>query len=132
MQPTLEQWLNRKPKGKAPRLPLKRCRVKRVSSKRAKQVKSYTALRKKILKERPYCEIWLKLAGLKKSDVDNEGCIFTGSSYMFVPLSVEIHHPAGRIGKKLIDEKNCMAVSREMHVWAHAHPSEARTLGLLQ
>lgn len=47
------------------------------------------------------------------------------------PRSCDIHHKNGRTGWRLNDESQWMAVSREAHIWLHAHPSEARKRGYL-
>jgi len=59
-QPTLEQWLNRKPAGKKPKKSLPR-----VTKKRAKEVRQYNKRVKVWLTEHPVCEVWCKEKNLK-------------------------------------------------------------------
>lgn len=132
MQPTLEQWLARKPRQKSPPRPLKRSRVRKVSSRRAKQLREYAAKRKAFLLKNPYCQIWLKRMGMTESHA-----VLWGGQYMkdmtvyWAPRSVEVHHVRGRIGAMLNDERYWLAASREEHEWAHSHPKEARALGII-
>lgn len=106
---TLAEWLNRKPKGKATKRPLKRCRVKKVSGKLSKALREYTKLRRAYL-TRGTCEAALPVC--------------TGRM-------VEIHHAQGR-GPNLNNVNTWVGTCRECHLYIHAHPSEARRLGLLQ
>jgi hypothetical protein len=111
MQPTLKDWLARKPKGKA-----KRKRIPATSTKRAKQLAIYRKKRAAYLFFHPYCEAW---------------AIIWPSLAKHNPRSTEIHHCGGRIGEKLNDESLWLAVGRDAHNWIHAHPKEARAIGLL-
>lgn len=122
------------PRGKTPRK-----RIPRQSPRRAKQLREYAEIRGELLKAHPWCQIWLKRNGFDENQVESEGCIEVDwdnghgvVSRLRVPRSEELHHPAGRIGEKLIDKTNLLCVSRKEHVWLHAHPSEARRLGLLK
>lgn len=45
--------------------------------------------------------------------------------------ATEVHHTRGRIGSLLNDERFWLAVSQYGHEWIHAHPNDARKLGLL-
>lgn len=84
--------------------------VRKVSSKRAVQLREYAKARRAYLVEWPFCEIAL-----------------CGGS-----ASVEIHHRAGRIGDKLLDEKDWLATCRNCHDWCHHNPSMARKMNLLK
>lgn len=102
-------------------------------------MKEYFSKRAKYLKEHAHCQIWLKRNGWHETDIimdsyvweDGLGDDGLGGRKIYVPRSSEIHHPRGRIGKLLTDETNFIACSRQEHLWLHAHPSEARKLGLL-
>lgn len=124
-QPNLSDWLARRPEGKKPRVA-----VKKVSGKRVKQLAEYRKLRKEFLAKNPYCQIWMKQAGVRRADIDEDGCILDGG-YMFVPLSEEVHHVRGRIGAMLNNTRHWLAVSRKAHRWVHDSPREARILGFL-
>ncbi len=82
--------------------------IRRVSSKRSKQLREYTKRRAIFLAANPLCAVYKDLR------------------------SAEVHHVAGRIGEKLNDEKDWLAVSRAGHVWIHNNPRQARELGLLK
>ncbi len=107
---TLQEWLDRKPAGPAQKKPIaRRARVKRVSERRRKEGAEYAKKRKAFLAARPRCEA--------------------------APLacrqpSTDVHHRAKR-GRNYLDESTWIAVCRTCHDWIHAHPKEARELGLL-
>ena len=44
--------------------------------------------------------------------------------------ATQVHHAKGRRGALLMDERYWVAVSAPGHQWVHAHPLEARELGL--
>lgn len=111
--------------------PLKRTPIRRVSSKRAKELREYSKRRLVYLAAHPYCQIFLAMAGLTEADVDEDGHIFTGQSYMSVPRSTEVHHMNGRNGWRLLDEKYWCAASHDLHAWVKEHQSEARKIRVL-
>jgi hypothetical protein len=45
-------------------------------------------------------------------------------------MTTEVHHMAGRIGNKLLDQKMWLAVCRPCHVFIEQHPAAAKQLGL--
>jgi hypothetical protein len=47
------------------------------------------------------------------------------------PSEPSPHHTRGRIGKLLCDTRFWIAVCQKHHDWIHAHPQQARSLGLL-
>lgn len=116
------------------RHPIKRSTtpIRRVSTRRAVQLREYSKLRAKFLAEHPFCQIAVELSGLAESVViQREGrhCDWTaprGQRVRDVPRSVEIHHRAGRTGEKLNDVSKWLAVCRGNHDWCHQFPSEAR------
>lgn len=75
--------------------PLKRRSLRRVSKKRKSNSRAYTELRKRLLKERPYCEI--------------DGTL----------PSEDLHHIKGRRGDLYLDEDNILCLSRKMHNMVH-------------
>lgn len=101
---TCEGETCRRPKQPKPRKPLNR-----VSKKRSRENRSYSVLRKQFFKEGDLCEARL------------EGC--TG-------LATDLHHPQGRIGKRLTDVKKCKKVCRNCHDKIHNDPVTAKELGL--
>jgi len=44
--------------------------------------------------------------------------------------ATQVHHAKGRMGNLLMDERYWIPVSAAGHRWVHAHPLEARELGL--
>jgi hypothetical protein len=44
--------------------------------------------------------------------------------------ATEVHHMAGRIGARLLDESRWMALCRTCHRWATEHPAAAIELGV--
>jgi len=105
----------------APR-PKKSKVIPKMSEKRAKQIEEYMKKRKDYLRERPLCNAWSRIHGWAMD---------AGLKAFRRERATEIHHKRGRIGKMLLDERFWVAVSRTSHNWIHAHPTEARKLGLL-
>lgn len=46
--------------------------------------------------------------------------------------SFDPHHRHGREGKNYLDTSTWSALCREHHNWVHAHPNQAREMGLLK
>ena len=90
-------------KGKGP--PIK---AKAVRQKRTTEIAIYKKKRKQYLEENPTCE----------------RCGIWGAS--------DLHHKAGRAGKRLYDETNFMAVCRNCHDYIHRHPKESIEKGWLE
>lgn len=86
---------------------MKRTPLRRISVKRAKQVRCYSQLRAKHLKQHPRCQVCHLMA------------------------SRDIHHKAGRRGEMLNATEHWLAVCRECHDYIHQHPSVARRYGWL-
>jgi hypothetical protein len=104
--------------------------MRRVSRKRAKANKEYTATRKAFLALRPLCEVWRELA--QEQDKELSEAIF-GPGKLHSPVySQDVHHVKGRLREHYLDSNTWMAVSRLGHAWIHAHPKEARARGWLQ
>lgn len=87
--------------------------IHRMSPKRRARIVEYHKKRRSFLLANPWCA-W-GLAQNPKKHI----------------RSTEVHHTRGRIGALLLDERFWKAVSSEGHNWIHAHPNEARKLGLL-
>lgn len=119
MKPFAE-WVNeRLERGNAPkkvRKPLKRTqRVKRVSSKRRKELHWYSILRGQFLANRPICE-----AGPKW------GVHFTGCTH----TATQIHHKARR-GPNLNNTKTFLPICAPCHHFLETHANLSRALGML-
>jgi len=106
------------------RTPLHKSRItiRRITGKRLEQVEKYDRIKPAWLRDHPTCEIGpiIKAAGYKVT------CRRT---------TTHVHHVAGRIGKKLLDQSDWLAsCDGECHPsWIHdQHPSWARELGLLK
>jgi hypothetical protein len=117
---------------------MKRTPIKRVSKKRSAALGIYSQLRKQYLARHPWCEVYCKRFGVDYKELfatNGAYCIITPVDKMrywrLVPLATDIHHLDGRTGERLNDDKKWLAACREQHQWTHAHPSEARKLGLL-
>ena len=46
------------------------------------------------------------------------------------PHNIEAHHEGGRDGERMSDPGNLAPLCHDCHMWVHAHPLEARELGL--
>lgn len=84
--------------------------IKQISDKRAIQLKEYSKLRKKFLKENPKCEIYPYLK------------------------SVEVHHrfPGANRNRYFLEVSTWMAVSREGHNFIHNNVSLSKERGYLK
>lgn len=116
-------------------LPLRRTPLRKVSSKRSRELREYSKKRKAFLEAHPWCQVTLARFGCDERMVITNGGIFKVCGdivgTVHVPRSCDIHHKAGRTGWRLNDESQWLAVSREAHEWIHANPSEARRRGWL-
>lgn len=107
---------------------MKRTPIRRVSSKRSKQLREYAKLRKEYLEYHPFCQASIKIHGLDEEKVIlNRGWV--GS--VVIPRSTEIHHVARRYGSRLNDTTKWLSVCRDMHQRIELNPSWARENGLL-
>jgi 5-methylcytosine-specific restriction protein A len=88
---------------------LKRTPIKKVSTKQAKNNRLYSKERKIFLEEHPICELDVKGICIK--------------------ISTEVHHTAGREGKKLTNFSKCKAACRPCHQFAELNPKEAKAEG---
>lgn len=59
-------------------------------------------------------------------------CCTLRNSGSISQAAVDIHHVHGRDGLLLFDVRYWLAVCRPCHNWIHAHPKQARELGLLK
>lgn len=90
---------------------MKRTPLKKVSRKRAKELKVYSELRKLFLSARQYCEIFV------------DGC---------TRRATELHHVNGRNGRRLLDTQWFLPSCRNCHRYLHDNPRFARENGFLK
>jgi hypothetical protein len=102
-------WIEKGRQKARDRPPKPRKAVKRVSGKRAGQNRDYSTLRVAFLAEHPFCA----------------PCHDGGTA----TPATEIHHVAGREGKRLCNTLNFLAVCRSCHDWIEANPKEAAAKG---
>lgn len=93
--------------------PLKRSPLRRVSKRRAAQLKAYFGERKLFLAERPFCQV-------------------CHSRNRNSALATDIHHMNKRNNARLLVIDDWLAVCRCCHDYIHAHPAWARSMGFLQ
>lgn len=89
---------------------MKRTRLRRVSKKRAMELRAYAIMRPIFLAANPFCEF----------------------DPMCLKRAVDIHHIRGRAGNLITDERYLMAICREHHAWIHSHAKKAREMGMLK
>lgn len=82
-------------------------RIRRVSIKKAADLKEYYALRSRFLANVDLCEV------------------------CHTDRPVEIHHRRGRVGPLLTDLRHLLATCHRCHQWLHENIEEARTLGYI-
>lgn len=116
MQPSLQDWLNRKPKGPAPRkrIPAKSAKRKALDPAYARAVSAH-------LKANPFCQV---------------GPIIKAGGFPVIcrGKATHVHHVKGRVGALLCDRRHFLSsCGGECHPrWIHdTHKAEAITLGLL-
>jgi hypothetical protein len=87
--------------------PMRRSRIKQVSTARAIANRIYGVARKQFLAEHPHCQC-----------CDHR-------------RSTQVHHTRGRTGKNFLDKTTWLAVDVGCHEWIHNNPNKARVLGWL-
>lgn len=117
---------------------MKRTKIRRVSAKRAAQLREYSKLRKQFLIDHPYCQWWMKQEAFdgegeisEKFIIENNGRVSINSIPSLCPMATDIHHMNGRYGNRLNDVEFWMGVSREGHTWIHNNPKLSRERGYL-
>jgi hypothetical protein len=83
-------------------------KIKLVSPKQKVRLAEYKKVRSEYLAEHPACEAKVKCGGAAAD---------------------QIHHKAGRIGTRLTDKANFLAVCPECHIWIEAFPALAKKAG---
>jgi hypothetical protein len=84
---------------------MKRSPLRKVSKKRAVEMRKYLKLREKFLTVQPWCEV--------------------GATWQCTTKATDVHHMRGR-GKYLCDWSYFMAVCRFCHQYVHDNPYWAR------
>ena len=118
--------------------PLKRSgSIRRVSTKRKRELAEYSKLRKEFLARHPYCQVANALGGFHEEAVIacNGKALtrFAGRSVCIdVPKATEIHHKNKRFGSRLNDTSEWLAVSRSAHLRIEADKTWAREMGFLK
>jgi hypothetical protein len=99
--------------------PLKRkTNIRQVSPKRKALNRARSALVKDILERRPFCEA---------------GTLIRDPRHRCWGASTDCHEKLTRArGGDILDESNILAICRSCHDWIHAHPAEAKSVGLLE
>lgn len=122
---------------------LRRSPLRRVSKKRAVQLREYSTRRERYLVANPICEVWLRENGWQKTGTAFEfekaspvGPPIVLSALQLVrafnaPRSIEIHHVNKRRGDMLNDETHWLAVSRKNHERIEENKAWARREGFL-
>jgi hypothetical protein len=123
--------------------PLKRTPLARVSKKRAKEMRTYSKLRKEFLAVHQLCGVWLKennwvqidssdLYVWQRGEETISRNVWAMLDFSGAKRSCDIHHTAKRTGPNYLDTSTWLAVSREAHERIHANPSWAREMGFLK
>lgn len=117
---------------------LKRTPIRRVSKKRAKELRQYSKERAEYLAENPVCEVWLKENGWIKESAGVyiiAGCLggFIAMARDLLeagaPHSDQVHHKSKRRGAMLNDKRFFLAVCDQNHKRIEANLSWARANG---
>lgn len=83
----------------------------KMSKKRQRESRVYSAKRKQFLEDHRYCQVEVVCMASTATDV---------------------HHVEGRLGGNYLDEKTWLSTCRRCHDWIHSHPKEARASGVLK
>lgn len=93
--------------------------IKKVSTKRAKELREYSKLRKKYLEEHPLCR-----PCMRESAIGYDGEILLQCT-QFVQYATDIHHIEGREGSLLNKIESWLPVCRQHHMQIHNNPKWA-------
>jgi hypothetical protein len=86
-------------------LPLRRTPLRKVSTKRSRELREYSQKRKVFLLDHPFCQVWLA-----RNDIEElgqwiyrdrkQGFVYSDLSILALrpALAIEVHHKAGRTG----------------------------------
>lgn len=125
-------------------LPRRSKPIRKVSTKRARQLREYSARRIYFLRENPICQVWLRENGWALirpgiytrmvrpfTFVQKTATDLLDDPHFNAPLATEVHHVAKRRGAMLNDERHWLAVCRHNHERIEQNKSWARANGYL-
>ena len=118
---------------------LKRSPLRRVSKKRAAQLREYSERRARYLADHPVCEVWCRERGFHWQGPDRYAHSVprpletTGRALISrgAPAATEIHPTNKRRGEMLNDERHWLAVCRANHERIELNKAWARREGFL-
>ena len=127
---------------------LKRTPIRRVSTKRAAQLREYSTRREAYLARNPVCEVWLRENNWRVAKIGPMGVVWyeratiqgidvveVNATILFqnwrAPVSTEIHHTNKRRGEMLNDEIHWLAVCHANHERIENNKAWARREGFL-
>lgn len=115
------------------RTPLRRHskRIRKVSQKRADQLKEYYAARSRFLSDHPICMVWLVEHGFTNVHTILDSSSVVMFHKMGAPNATEIHHANKRHGARLLDETHWWSVCRAAHERIENNKAWARAKGFL-
>lgn len=87
--------------------------IRKISFKQQVRNAEYKIVRDQFIKDNPICQ----------ANINNEHTKCTKEA-------TDVHHQIGRIGERLTDVKNFIALCRNCHVFAENSPEEAKKIGL--
>lgn len=122
--------------------PLRRSKpIRKVSTKRAAQLRDYAKLRQAYLAAHPICEVWLRENKWSQHPTNPEiwqqttGTLKQSTKFSLIasgaPEATEIHHTNKRRGAMLNDQTHWLAVCRENHERIENNKAWARANGYL-
>lgn len=147
-QPSLQEWLDRKPAGRKPKKPLPRSKPER-----RRQWVDYGKQRKEHLWAHPLCQLTIAkhrldekevLAQLEVERQTGQGDVLWGMAVMqqgsqagfhfkgvVIPWADQIHHRNKCDGVRLADARWFASAGSWMHGWVENHKDQARSEGYL-
>lgn len=108
--------------------------LRRVSPQRAEELAEYRFRRTAFLAAHPYCQVWLREHGVEEAEAIRRRGVLRfgrGQPLIFVPRSAQIHHTRKRRRRRLLEERDWLAVSPEAHRFLENNLRWARARGYL-
>ena len=102
--------------------------IRRKSPRREREDRMYARDRGEYLREHPYCQIAIFLAGASEVTVIEGRGYYNGMRF---PVSTQIHHRNKSSGPRKLDKRFWVAAASDRHRWVEDHKGDARELGLL-
>jgi hypothetical protein len=119
----------------------RRTGIRRVSSRRARELRIYRRAVYVFLLAHPFCQVYLKENNLSEAEaIANKGCHFvrrqgdglTWIEALDIPFATQVHHMNKRRGARLLDESEWLAVCKAAHDRIEGNKSWARAAGFLR